>query len=116
MALVPHGSLWSSSEDIVAEIEELAIAYVQLLVVLERTPPLTLMNHDAGGAANVIAAVVDRCAKLGAKQKEVAIGVELSKELGLRDGVRLKQGERPVIRVDFGLGRQIAFRRASEAE
>ena len=96
-----------------ADTEELAIAYVQLMLAFERTPPLTLMNHDAEGAAIVIAAVVDRCAELAVGLVEVAIGVELSEELGHRDGTRLKHGERPLIRVDEGLGRQIAFRHAS---
>ena len=61
----------------------------------------------------MIAAVVDRCAELAVGLAEVAIGVELSEELGLRDGVRLKHGERPLIRVDDEFGRQIGFRRAA---
>lgn len=96
-----------------ARTEELATAYVQVLLAVERAPPLTLMNHDAEGAAAIIGAVVDRCAELRAKLEQVTIGSELSVELGLRDGTRLKHGEKPTIRVDDSLGRQIVFQRAN---
>lgn len=92
---------------------ELAIAYVQVLLATEHAPPLTLMNHDAEGAAVIIGAVVDRCAEVQAKLEQVTIGSELSEELGLRDGTHLKHGEKPIIRVDDRLGRQIVFHRAS---
>ncbi len=96
-----------------ADTHELASAYVQVLLAVEYAPPLTLMNHDAEGAAVVIGAVVDRCAELRANLEAVTIGVELSEELGLQDGARLKHGERPIVHVDASLGRQIKFRLAT---
>ncbi len=95
-----------------ANTHELAMAYVQVLLASERAPPLTLMNHDAEDAAVIIGAVVDRCAELRANLESITIGGELSEELGLQDGVRLKHGERPIIRVDGSFGRQISFQRA----
>jgi hypothetical protein len=67
------------------------------------------MNHTADEAANVIAAVVDRCHSAGLGLRVLAIGSELAEELGLADGSRLKHGDRPEVRVEADLGRQIRF-------
>ncbi|MBP1183726.1 hypothetical protein [Methylobacterium sp. PvR107] len=91
-----------------ASTEQLAEAYAKLLADL-RAASLTLMNHDADGAALVIAAIVDRCASEGLGLMQVSIGAELSDQLGLREGSRLKHGERPLIRVEADLGRQVRF-------
>lgn len=93
----------------VATTEQLAEAYVRMLVSFRPAAPLTLMNHDGDGAALIIAAIVDRCASEKLGLREVVIGIELADHLGLRDGVNLKHGERPIVRVEAELGRQIRF-------
>lgn len=92
-----------------ATTEELAEAYVRILASFRPAAPLTLMNHDGDGAAVIIAAIVDRCASEGLGLREVVIGTELAEHLGLRDGVLLKHGEKPVVRVEADLGRQVRF-------
>ncbi|WP_452181340.1 hypothetical protein [Heyndrickxia sporothermodurans] len=91
-----------------ASTEQLAEAYVRLLADL-KSASLTLMNHEADGAALVIAAIVDRCASERLGLARVFIGAELSDELGLREGSHLKHGEQPLVRVEADLGRQIRF-------
>lgn len=93
-----------------ATIDELSQAYAELLQRLPSAPPLTLMNHGPKEAAVVLASIVDRCADLKLGLKQVWIGTELADELGLADGSALKHGERPLIRVEAELGRQLKFR------
>lgn len=74
------------------------------------------MNHDADGAAVIIAAIVDRCASEKLGLARVIIGIELSIELGLREGSCLKHGEKPLIEIEADLGRQIRFELTQAAE
>lgn len=92
-----------------ATTEQLTEAYVHMLASFRHAAPLTLMNHDGDGAALIIAAIVGRCAFEELGLREVVIGTELAEHLGLRDGVRLKHGDKPVVRVDADLGRQVRF-------
>ncbi|MFD0935421.1 hypothetical protein [Methylobacterium trifolii] len=92
-----------------ASTDQLAEAYVQMLASFRPAAPLTFMNHDGDGAALIIAAIVDRCASVGLGLREVVIGTELADHLGLKDGIALKHGEQPIIRVEADLGRQVRF-------
>jgi hypothetical protein len=92
-----------------ATTEQLAEAYVHMLASFRPAGPLMLMNHDGDEAALVIAAIVDRCASEKLGLREMVIGIELADHLGLQDGLLLKHGERPVVRVEADLGRQVRF-------
>lgn len=98
-----------------ATTEELTEAFVTMMQHVSPAPPLTLMNHGPEEAAIVIAAIVDRCADLKLGLKRVWIGTELAEELGLADGSALKHGERPQIRVDAELERQLRFELAQSS-
>jgi hypothetical protein len=69
------------------------------------------MNHDANGAAELIGAVLEVCAKRGIKLASVRIDPQLALELGLKAGDRLPNGTMPILVTEEGPGRSVVFER-----
>jgi hypothetical protein len=74
-------------------------------------PPITLMNHGADEAAEIIGGVVERCAGENIALTRVSIDPELAAELGFTEGKVVEHGTRPTIHCEPGLGRQVRFER-----
>lgn len=94
-----------------ADTYELADAICNLIAATDEPVLMTLMNHDANSAAEVIGAIVERCEAEGVALRGVCIDPHLANELGLSSGALLPHGTRPVIHVEPGLGRQLRFLR-----
>jgi hypothetical protein len=61
-----------------ADTYELAIAICRLIASSDDPPPMTLMNHDATGAAEVIGAIVERCRAEGVSLRGICIDPDLA--------------------------------------
>jgi hypothetical protein len=96
----------------VATTQELAEAICTVVETSLAPIPITLMNHDVDGAAEIISAVVQRCGLNGIDLKRVWMDPGLATELGLADGSALPHGTRPLVCFEEGLGRQVRFEKA----
>jgi hypothetical protein len=95
-----------------ATTQELAEAICTVVEINREPIPITLMNQDVDGAAEIISAVVQRCGLNGIELKRVWMDPDLGAELGLADGGPLHHGTRPLVCFERGLGRQVRFEKA----
>ena len=96
-----------------ADTLELAEAICSLIRAAPTPTPISLMNHDANGAAEIIGAVVERCHLEGIELAQIKMDPDLALELGLTAGSALPHGSLPTIALEEGLGRQLKFVRAN---
>ncbi len=94
---------------------ELAQAIGTLVATTAQVVPITLMNHNVDEAAEIIAAVAERCSAVGMTLTRIFVDPELGSELGLKDGTRLTHAGRPVVVYEPGLARQLRFEKADTA-
>ena len=85
-----------------------------LLLMRPGSPiPVTLMNHEAGLAREIIADVVERSAAKGVVITQVSIDTQFAAEMGLERGDQITANLPTTVEFKPGLGRQVMFRRAT---
>lgn len=92
-----------------ATTNELAEAISTMIASSATSIPVTLMNHRVEEAAEIIGAVIERCAEQDIDLVRIHMDPELALELGLVGGAVLPHGSRPTVQIENGLGRQLRF-------
>lgn len=96
--------------------KQLVEAISQLVRASEKPIPISLMNHTAAMAHEIIVAVVEESAAAGIDIQRVRVDPSLAAEMGLRDGAAVSPKAQAILALEPGLERQMIFERLPAAK